>query len=149
MLASQRNGTLYIGVTSNLVKRVWEHKSNVVEGFTKMYKVHNLAWYEIHDTIESAIQREKALKKWRRKWKIGMIESFNPEWTDLYESIIPLSIYCMASFLTGFPLKACGDDDVRTYGMTVLKTCGKRAACPWGMTKFLLIQRGLVNEGRK
>jgi putative endonuclease len=88
MLASQRNGTLYIGVTSNLVKRTWEHKSNFVEGFTKMYKVHNLVWYEVHDTIESAIQREKALKKWRRKWKIGMIESFNPEWTDLYESII-------------------------------------------------------------
>ena len=87
MLASQPNGTLYIGVTSNLVKRIWEHKTNIVEGFTRKYKVHNLVWYEIHETMESAITREKALKKWRREWKIGLIKSFNPEWTDLYETI--------------------------------------------------------------
>ena len=88
MLASQRNGTLYIGVTSNLIKRTWEHKINVVEGFTKKYGVHTLVWYEAHETMDSAIQREKVLKKWRRKWKIGLIESFNPDWTDLYEAII-------------------------------------------------------------
>ncbi len=88
MIASQRNGTLYIGVTSNLVKRIWEHKTNVVEGFTKKYGVHTLVWYEVHETMASAIQREKALKKWRRKWKIDLIESFNPDWNDLYEIIV-------------------------------------------------------------
>ncbi len=88
ILASQRNGTLYIGVTSNLVKRIWEHKTNVVEGFTKKYKVHSLVWYEIHESMESAIRREKALKKWRRKWKTGLIESCNPDWEDLYETIV-------------------------------------------------------------
>jgi putative endonuclease len=88
MLASQCNGTLYIGVTSNLVKRIWEHKTNTVEGFTKKYKVHTLVWYEIHETMNSVIQREKALKKWRRKWKIELIESFNPGWKDLYEIIV-------------------------------------------------------------
>jgi putative endonuclease len=88
MLASQRNGTLYIGVTSNLVKRIWEHKTNAVEAFTKMYKVHTLVWYEIHETMGPAIHREKALKKWKRKWKIGLIESSNPSWKDLYETIV-------------------------------------------------------------
>ena len=88
ILASQRNGTLYIGVTSNLIKRVWEHQTNIVEGFTKKYKVHTLVWYEIHETKNSAIQREKTLKKWRRKWKIRLIESFNPDWKDLYEIIV-------------------------------------------------------------
>jgi len=88
MLASQRNGTLYIGVTSNLVKRIWEHQTNVVDGFTKKYSVHTLVWYESHETMNSAIKREKALKKWRRKWKIGLIESLNPEWKDLYEVVV-------------------------------------------------------------
>jgi len=88
MMASQRNGTLYIGVTSNLIKRIWEHKTNVVEGFTKKYDIHTLVWYEIHETIGSAIQKEKTLKKWRRKWKMDLIESFNPEWKDLYKTII-------------------------------------------------------------
>jgi putative endonuclease len=88
MMASQRNGTLYIGMTSNLVKRIWEHKTNVVEGFTKKYGVHTLVWYEIHETMDSAIYKEKALKKWRRKWKTDLIESFNPDWHDLYETII-------------------------------------------------------------
>jgi putative endonuclease len=87
-MASQRNGTLYIGVTSNLIKRIWEHKTNVVEGFTKKYGVHTLVWYESHETMDSAIQREKALKKWRRDWKTGLIESFNPDWQDLYKTII-------------------------------------------------------------
>ena len=87
MLASQRNGTLYIGVTSNLLKRVWEHKNDVVEGFTKQYGVHSLVWYEPHDTIESAIMREKAMKEWKRAWKLDLIEKANPEWKDLYEDI--------------------------------------------------------------
>jgi putative endonuclease len=70
ILASQRNGTLYIGVTSDLVKRVWEHQSDFVEGFTKKYKVHHLVWYEVHDNMEAAINREKQLKEWKRQWKI-------------------------------------------------------------------------------
>jgi len=88
ILASQRNGTLYIGVTSDLVKRVWEHKSDFVEGFTKQYKVHDLVWYELHDTIEAAINREKQLKEWKRQWKITLIEKANPYWNDLYATIV-------------------------------------------------------------
>jgi putative endonuclease len=87
MLASKRNGTLYVGVTSDLVKRIWEHKNNVVEGFTQQYSVHMLVWYEVHGTMESAIAREKAMKEWKRAWKIRRIEEVNPEWKDLYESI--------------------------------------------------------------
>ena len=88
MLASRAYGTLYIGVTSNSVKRIWEHKTDVVEGFTKKYGVHTLVWYEVHDTMESAIQREKALNKWNRKWMIRLIQSFNPDWSELYETIV-------------------------------------------------------------
>ena len=88
ILASKRNGTLYIGVTSDLVKRIWEHKNNMVEGFTKRYNVHQLVWYELHDTMESAITLEKRLKDWKRKWKLELIESSNPKWEDLYHGII-------------------------------------------------------------
>lgn len=88
LLASKRNGTLYAGVTSDLVKRVWEHKNNVVEGFTKKYNVHILVWYEVHETMESAIRREKAIKEWKRNWKIELIESVNATWKDLYTEII-------------------------------------------------------------
>ena len=84
ILANKRNGTLYIGVTSNLVKRVYEHKNNIIDGFTKKYSIHKLVYYEITDDIESAIRREKQLKKWNRKWKINLIEDSNPEWRDLY-----------------------------------------------------------------
>jgi putative endonuclease len=84
ILASERNGTLYIGVTSDLVKRVWQHKNNVVDGFTKRYSVHQLVWYEPHETMESAIKREKALKNWKRIWKLELIETSNPSWQDLY-----------------------------------------------------------------
>ncbi len=77
ILASKRNGTLYIGVTSNLVKRVWEHKNDMVEGFTKRYGVHLLVWYEIHENMESALTREKRLKSWKRKWKVELIERQN------------------------------------------------------------------------
>lgn len=79
---------MYIGVTSNLPKRVWEHKNNLVEGFTKKYNVHNLVYFEQTDNVQSALQREKQLKKWKREWKIKLIEENNPEWKDLYEKIL-------------------------------------------------------------
>ena len=88
ILASRRNGTLYVGVTSDLVKRVWEHKSDIVEGFTERYSVHILVWFEQHDTMESAISREKAIKEWKRRWKLDLIERQNPEWRDLYPEIV-------------------------------------------------------------
>ena len=83
MLASKPNGTLYIGVTSNLPERVRQHKEDAVEGFTRTYGVHNLVWYEAHQTMQSAIQREKALKNWPRAWKIALIVEHNPTWADL------------------------------------------------------------------
>ena len=88
ILAGRRNGTLYTGVTSSLKKRVWEHKNNVVEGFTKRYGVHALVWYELHSNMESAITREKAIKEWKRRWKLELIEEMNPDWRDLYEELI-------------------------------------------------------------
>lgn len=88
ILASQRNGTLYVGITNNLVKRVWEHKNKKVEGFTKKYEVHHLVYYELHENPESAIKREKQIKKWNRLWKLRIIEEMNPEWKDLYEDIL-------------------------------------------------------------
>jgi putative endonuclease len=87
-LASDKNGTLYLGVTSDLVKRVWEHKNNMVPGFTKRYGVHDLVWYELHDSMESAIAREKAIKEWKRQWKLELIESMNPEWKNLYSELL-------------------------------------------------------------
>ena len=87
ILASQRNGTLYIGVTSDLVERVWQHKNDVVEGFTKKYGVHSLVYFELHSEMYEAIQREKRLKKWNREWKIRLIEEANPEWVDLSNQI--------------------------------------------------------------
>jgi putative endonuclease len=87
MLASERNGTLYIGVTSDLVKRIWEHKNNLVDGFTKRYNIHRLVWYELHGSMDSAIEREKRLKEWKRAWKLKLIEGFNPGWQDLYDTI--------------------------------------------------------------
>ena len=88
MLASRRNGTLYVGVTSNLVKRVWEYKNNIVKGFTQKYGVHTLVWFELHETMESAIRREKAIKEWKRDWKLKLIEQQNPAWRDLYSEIL-------------------------------------------------------------
>ncbi len=87
LLASRRNGTLYIGVTNDLVRRVWEHKTDAVEGFTKKYQVHRLVWYEVAATALAAITREKQLKKWKRAWKLRLIEEMNPEWRDLYDEI--------------------------------------------------------------
>ena len=88
MLASKRNGTLYTGVTSNLLKRIWEHKNHVVEGFTKKYNINALVWYEIHETMDSAISKEKAVKNWKRAWKIKVIEENNPQWRDLYKDLL-------------------------------------------------------------
>ena len=88
ILASKPNGTLYIGVTSDLAKRVWEHKNSSVEGFTKKYGVHRLVYYELHDDMPAAITREKQLKKWNRAWKLELIEKQNPRWNDLWEGII-------------------------------------------------------------
>lgn len=87
ILASAKNGTLYIGVTSNLVQRVWQHKNNQIKGFTEKYHVHLLVYYEQHETMESAILREKQLKGWNRDWKINLIKKNNPNWIDLWESI--------------------------------------------------------------
>ena len=87
ILASRRNGTLYTGVTSNLIKRIWEHRNNLAEGFTKRYGVHMLVYYEQHLTMEVAITREKRLKKWKRDWKLRLIEQNNPRWRDLWQDI--------------------------------------------------------------
>jgi putative endonuclease len=88
IMASQRNGTLYVGVTSDLVKRIWEHRQDAVKGFTQRYQVHDLVWYEQHETAESAISREKRIKKWKRSWKIELIQAMNPDWRDLYEDVV-------------------------------------------------------------
>lgn len=87
ILASQKNGTLYIGVTSDLRKRIWEHKNEVIPGFTKKYSVSKLVYYEIFEEIEDAILREKRLKKWNRSWKLKLIEEKNPHWSDLWEDL--------------------------------------------------------------
>ncbi len=87
ILASKKNGTLYIGVTNDLVKRVWQHKNKIIDGFTKDYGVDMLVYYEVTENIESAISREKQLKNWHRPWKINLIQSKNPGWLDLYHQI--------------------------------------------------------------
>jgi len=87
ILASGRNGTLYIGVTSDLPKRVWQHRESVCDGFTKKYGVKNLVWFEVHESAESAIIREKQLKKWNRLWKLRLIEENNPDWRDLFPDV--------------------------------------------------------------
>ncbi len=87
IMASKPNGTLYIGVTSDLLKRVWEHRENVVDGFTKRYGCKILVWFEVHDRIEDAIVREKQMKEWRRAWKIRQIVELNPDWTDLFPTL--------------------------------------------------------------
>jgi putative endonuclease len=92
LLANGRNGTLYVGVTSNLIKRVYEHRNELIDGFTKRYGVHDLVWYEIHERMESAILREKQLKKWSRVAKIRLIEQFNPAWKDLWPDLASPSL---------------------------------------------------------
>ena len=88
ILASKPNGTLYTGVTSNLIQRVWQHKHDVIQGFTRKYNVKILVYYEVHENAESALTREKKIKRWRRAWKLGLIENSNPEWRDLYGNIL-------------------------------------------------------------
>lgn len=87
IMTSKRNGTLYAGSTSDLIKRVWEHKNNLVPGFTANYNVHTLVYYEVHETYIEAARREKRLKNWPRQWKLNLIENLNPEWRDLYEEV--------------------------------------------------------------
>jgi putative endonuclease len=84
ILASKRNGTLYIGLTSNLSRRVYEHKNDIIEGFTKKYNIHMLVYYEKYQEVSQAILREKRLKRWKREWKLNLIEKQNPDWEDLY-----------------------------------------------------------------
>ena len=88
ILANQRNGTLYVGVTSDLVRRIWEHKNKIHPGFTSKYNITKLVYYETHHDIKHAIHREKRLKEWRRKWKIHLIDKSNPYWNDLYHTLI-------------------------------------------------------------
>ena len=87
MLASGLNGTLYVGVTSDLIKRVWQHREGLADGFSKQYGVKNLVWYEVHTDITEAIRREKQIKKWDRRWKVELIQKGNPRWRDLYAEI--------------------------------------------------------------
>jgi putative endonuclease len=88
MLASRRNGTLYVGVTSDLIQRVWQHKNGFIDGFSRQHRVHLLVWFEPHATMEAAIAREKALKEWKRAWKVDLIEQANPYWRDLYDDLL-------------------------------------------------------------
>jgi putative endonuclease len=87
ILASRRNGTLYVGMTDDLVRRTWEHRNSVVPGFTRKYGVKSLVWYEVHDTREAAFQRERQIKKWNRAWKLELIEKSNLEWRDLADDL--------------------------------------------------------------
>jgi putative endonuclease len=88
ILTSKRNGTLYVGVTNNLYKRVYAHKSDLVGGFTREYRVHNLVYYEVYRDIRDALDREKRMKKWKRQWEIQLIEKTNPQWRDLYSDVV-------------------------------------------------------------
>jgi putative endonuclease len=89
LLASKRNGTLYVGVTSDLVQRIWQHRTDRIDGFTKHYSVHLLVYFEFHACMLEAIVREKLVKRWRRQWKLELIERANPDWLDLYPTIVP------------------------------------------------------------
>jgi putative endonuclease len=88
LMASAKNGTLYVGVTNDLIRRVFQHRSGAVDGFTERYAVHRLVWFESTSSIESAIQKEKQIKNWRREWKIALIQKDNPEWRDLYDALL-------------------------------------------------------------
>jgi len=101
LLASDRNGTLYLGVTSNLVQRVWQHRTHAVEGFSSRYAVARLVWYEPHETMDSAIQREKRIKKWNRAWKMRLIDDMNPSWRDLWPDITEQPPTSLGSRLRG------------------------------------------------
>ncbi|UTA56101.1 GIY-YIG nuclease family protein [Lysobacter soli] len=100
LLASNRNGTLYLGVTSDPIKRIWQHREHVVDGFSDRYDVTRLVWFEVHDTMESAIMREKRIKKWNRDWKIRLIDEMNPSWRDLWPELVGMK---PTSNVHGFP----------------------------------------------
>lgn len=89
ILSNKKNGVLYVGVTNNLLRRIYEHKQEQVEGFTKKYHIHNLVYYEQYEDVRNAITREKQIKKWDRKWKVELVEKDNPEWNDLYTTLKP------------------------------------------------------------
>lgn len=88
LLASQRNGTLYVGVTNDLIRRIYEHREGLADGFSKLYEVKLLVWFESTPSVEAAIQREKQIKNWKREWKIALIEQSNPQWRDLYPQLL-------------------------------------------------------------
>ena len=88
LMASGRNGTLYVGVTNDLVRRVYEHRNGLVPGFTSRYAVHQLVWFESTPSVDAAIHKEKQIKNWKRAWKVALIEEFNPAWSDLYDSLL-------------------------------------------------------------
>src|SRR5437763_5983103 len=88
ILTNKRYGTLYVGITNDLIRRTWEHKNHCVDGFTKEHGCDRLVWYEVHSTAYEAIRREKLIKKWHRDWKINLIQAMNPDWEDLYRAII-------------------------------------------------------------
>ena len=110
LLASRRNGTLYPGVTNDVMRRTWEHKSDVIDGFTKKYGVHILVWFETYDDINAAIAREKQIKGWNRAWKIKLIEKYNSGWNDLYKRLLGEIALPDAP---GFPSLASPDGDAR------------------------------------
>jgi putative endonuclease len=93
ILASRKRGTLYIGMTSNPAARLWQHRNDVLDGFTRRYSVHRLVWYEVHPTASAAIRREKQLKEWQRAWKIRVIEEMNPDWRDLWSDLATIPRY--------------------------------------------------------
>ena len=126
MLASGRNGTLYIGVTSDLIKRVWQHREELTEGFTKQYGVKKLVWYEQHETMESVIAREKAMKKWLRKWKLDAIEKANPDWNDLWSQIIGGTPEPAAPSQPVVPAKAGTQNDAYELDSRLRGNDGKR-----------------------
>jgi putative endonuclease len=88
LLTNRRHGTLYVGVTSDLVQRIWQHRQHVADGFSKRYHLDRLVWYELHQDMPSAIRREKAIKEWKRAWKVQLIEASNPAWDDLYPQLL-------------------------------------------------------------
>ena len=87
LIANQPYGTIYVGVTSNLKQRIWQHREKLIDGFTKKYLIDKMVWYELHESMEEAINREKKIKNWRRDWKVNLINRFNPDWHDLYEGL--------------------------------------------------------------
>jgi putative endonuclease len=89
IITNQKYGTLYIGVTNDIIRRIWDHKQKTIKGFSEKYNLDKLVYYETTESIETAITREKQLKNWQRQWKIEMIDKFNPEWTDLYSTLLP------------------------------------------------------------